>query len=404
MERALRDVTNGSLTVRRAALQYNVPKSTLHDRVTGKVLPGAVGGAPRYLDDDEEEELVRWLVGCAEIGYAKSIREVRAVVGAIVSKKLNVEQVTVSHGWWDRFRQRHPNLSLRTGETLSYVRAVSTNRQVIDKYFDMLEETLKNNSIPSSRIFNLDESGIPLQHRPGKRIALKGQKHVNVTTSGNKANITVLACVSASGFVMPPMVIFSRKNLIPELTRGEVEGTIYGLSASGWIESELFSDWFRNHFLEYAPKSRPLLLLLDGHSSHYCPDFIRQACDSGVIVFCLPPHSTHVSQPLDASCFHALKVYWDQSCDEYMSTNPGKIVTIYTFSQLFAKAWHKAMTPQNIVSGFRVTGVYPVNRRAIVLPGENSLQHSTPTAVLRHSLHALLLSKCSVFGGGRATI
>lgn len=87
MEMALRDVTNGSLTVRRAALQYNVPKSTLHDRLTGKVLPGAVGGAPRYLDDEEEEELVRWLIGCAEIGYAKSIREVRAVVGAIVSKK-----------------------------------------------------------------------------------------------------------------------------------------------------------------------------------------------------------------------------------------------------------------------------------------------------------------------------
>lgn len=73
----------------------------------------------------------------------------------------------------------------------------------------MLVETLKNNSLPSSRIFNLDESGIPLQHRPGKRIALKGQKHVIVTTSGNKANITVLACVSASGFVMPPMVIFN---------------------------------------------------------------------------------------------------------------------------------------------------------------------------------------------------
>ena len=252
-------------------------------------------------------------------------------------------------------------MTLLTGESLSYVRAASTNHVVIDKYFDLLEDILSKNSLTSSRIFNLDESGIPLQHCPGKRIAVRGQKHVNVVTSGNKMNITVLACVSASGFVMPPMVIFNRKNLTPELTKGEVEGTIYGLSSSGWIDSELFSDWFLNHFLEYAPKSRPLLLLLDGHSSHYCPEFIRQACDNGVVIFCLPPHSTHVSQPLDASCFHVFKSYWDEACDHYMSKNPGKIVTVYTFSQLFATAWYKAMTPQTIVSGFQTNGVYPVN-------------------------------------------
>ena len=46
-----------------AALENNVPKSTLHDRLSGKVLPGAVGGAPRYLDDEEEEELIWWLEG-----------------------------------------------------------------------------------------------------------------------------------------------------------------------------------------------------------------------------------------------------------------------------------------------------------------------------------------------------
>ena len=293
---------------------------------------------------------------------------------------------------------RHPNLTLCTGESLSYVWAASTNRVVIDKYFDLLEDILSKNSLTSSRIFNLDESGILLQHCPGKRIAVRGQKHVNVVTSGNKMNITVLACVSASGFVMPPMVIFNRKNLTPELTKGEVEGTIYGLSSSGWIDSELFSDWFLNHFLEYAPKSRPLLLLLDGHSSHYCPEFIRQACDNGV-VFCLPPYSTHVSQPLDASCFHVLKSYWDEACDHYMSKNPGKIVTVYTFSQLFATAWYKAMTPQTIVSGFQTTGVYPVNRYAIVLPGERPHDHGTPTAALakKRGIHYMPFSPPSCY-------
>ena len=65
-------------------MENDVPKSTLHDRVSRKVLPGAVGGPPRYLNDEEEEGLVRWLEGCAEMGCVKSIREVRAVKRNII--------------------------------------------------------------------------------------------------------------------------------------------------------------------------------------------------------------------------------------------------------------------------------------------------------------------------------
>lgn len=166
------------------------------------------------------------------------------------------------------------------------------------------------------------------------------------------------------------MVIFNRKNLTPELTRGEVPGTIYGLSPTGWIDRELFFGWFNSHFLEYAPSARPLLLLLDGHLSHYGPEFIQLACEKGVIVFCLPPHLTHILQPLDSSCFHCLKTYWDQACDQFMSSHPGQIVTVYQFSELLAKAWAQAMTPSTIVSSFKNTGVFPLNRRAVILPGE----------------------------------
>ena len=49
MKLALRDVTNGVMGVRKAALEYNVPRSTLSDRVTGRVQHGAHSGAPHYL-------------------------------------------------------------------------------------------------------------------------------------------------------------------------------------------------------------------------------------------------------------------------------------------------------------------------------------------------------------------
>ena len=53
-----------------------------------------------------------------------------------------------------------------------------------------------------------------------------------------------------------------------------------------------------------------------------------------------------------------------------MRTHPGRLVTVYTFTQLFHTAWDKAMTPDTIPSGFRATGVYPVNRHAVKITSE----------------------------------
>lgn len=102
------------------------------------------------------------------------------------------------------------------------------------------------------------------------------------------------------------MVIFQGKRLNPEWTKGEVPNTLYGMSDKGWTYMELFSYWMKDLFLPNIPPARPVLLLLDGHSSHYEPDTICLAAE-GVVILCLPPHTTHVSQLLDVSFFQAIK-------------------------------------------------------------------------------------------------
>ena len=69
MDNATKDVLEGTLSVRRAAARYDIPSSTLHDRISGKVSVGAVSGPPHYLDKEEEKKLVEFLLGCAEVGY-----------------------------------------------------------------------------------------------------------------------------------------------------------------------------------------------------------------------------------------------------------------------------------------------------------------------------------------------
>ena len=59
------------------------------------------------------------------------------------------------------------------------------------------------------------------------------------------------------------------------------------------MDGDLFVKWFHFHFLKHAPSERPILILLDGHSSHYNPKVIREAALAGVILFCLPPNITH---------------------------------------------------------------------------------------------------------------
>jgi len=129
-------------------------------------------------------------------------------------------------------------------------------------------------------------------------------------------------------------------------------GTLYGLSSNGWVDSELFRGWLSDHFLTHAVGARPLLLLLDDHSSHYQPQLIEYTREFGVIMFCLPPHMTHKSQPLDTNVFKSLKKNWQHVCHDIIQSNPSNTISRYQFSLLLNQAWGKTMSSMTICSVF----------------------------------------------------
>ena len=172
---------------------------------------------------------------------------------------------------------------------------------------------------------------------------------------------TVLACALAAGYAIPPFVIFDYRTLSLQLTKGEVSWTSYGLSANGWIDRKLFCEWVFEHFLAYTLPARPLLLLLDGHSSHYCPEVIKACGEEEVIVFTLPPNTTNIVQLLDRGCFSPLKNQWKKVVQSYVAKSPGKAVYRNGFSSLFAEAWYAAMTTKTILKSvecFHSTSIY----------------------------------------------
>ena len=55
------------------------------------------------------------------------------------------------------------------------------------------------------QIFNMDESGFPLAPKSPKGVHVVGDHSAKAINSGDKSQITVLACVSAGEHCLPPM-------------------------------------------------------------------------------------------------------------------------------------------------------------------------------------------------------
>ena len=55
-------------------------------------------------------------------------------------------------------------------------------------------------------------------------------------------------------------------------------------------------------------------------------------------------------------------------CHIYFQKHPGKVITQFQFSTLFSEAWGKAVSPCNIIAGFRTCGVFPFSPEAIKIP------------------------------------
>lgn len=119
---------------------------------------------------------------------------------------------------WNSFCKRHPKLTLHSASRVAYCRAVAQDPEVFRNYFDLLEETL-------SQIFNCDESGFPLDHKPGKVISAKSSKSLNLTTSGDNAQITVLAC--ASSLLVVPKVPECRRGVSKQGTKPRITAQVH---------------------------------------------------------------------------------------------------------------------------------------------------------------------------------
>ncbi|XP_049884506.1 uncharacterized protein LOC126379735 [Pectinophora gossypiella] len=217
------------------------------------------------------------------------------------------------------------------------------------------------------RIFNIDETGVQLNNTPGKVIVTKGTKSVHSITSGEKGEtMSIIACCNAAGNFLSPVVIIKGVNKKPEFLDGLPHGSdVYMNKKSAYVNAELFQKWLVQHFVPRKPQGK-VILLLDGHSSHTnSVEMLETAEENGIILFCLPSHSTQALQPLDRSFFKPFKTFFAAETKNWMLTNKEKKINRLIAGKLIGNAWIRATTPSNAISGFRACGIYPYNPAAI---------------------------------------
>ena len=378
MQAAVRDVLMYKRSQRYASTMHNVPRQTLR-RHLQKVQSGEgvvkTLGRKTVLSETQEEDLKEVILDMESKLFGLTRNDVRHFVYTFCQKNkivhpFNNASEMAGKDWLAGFLKRHSELSLRVPEATSIQRAIGFNKAKVDIFMDHLERTLFDRSgkriIPAGDIYNVDESGFTICHKPRKILAKKGKHGVGVLSSAERGkNVTVVACVSATGVYIPPMFVFPRVRMRPELLDGAPPGSIGRSNKSGWINEELFLQWFDHFLAAVQPLHRPnpVLLILDGHSSHTKNlELIEKARTNNVIMLSLPSHCTHKLQPLDVAVFKAVNVFYNQEVQTWLREHPGRPVTEFQIASLFRSAYEKAATLKNALSGFRKTGINPFNR------------------------------------------
>jgi hypothetical protein len=343
IDRAVSSVIRGDVSLRGAAGLFHVPYSKLKDRVNFTKMHNALGkqvitksaGLPTVFNVEEENHLAARLKYLARRDFGCTPDQIRGAAFVFannrgISHPWDKEEMSANNDWFTGFMKRNDDIALRKPEGLSKARVQGMNKKAVEGYFVLYQNLCTELHIHEKPklIFNMDETGFPLNNIPPKIVATKGAREdVNFTDVKRGENVTVVACCSESGVFIPPFVIFKGfRNIYKQVLP---VGSEVAITDSGYINEDIFLEWLQ-HFQKHRSPGK-CLLVLDGHGSHSslnCLDYCR---DNGIEMLCLPPHTTHVLQPLDRTVFKPIKTYYHQAATNFMHNHPKAAITKFNF-------------------------------------------------------------------------
>lgn len=370
---ALESVKSKKLSLNKAALQYNIPKSTLSNKLNGKTIEGRRMGPPPVLTTAEEKYLEDWIIGKAKIGLPMHKDDVKdSVCNVIKSIKRKNPFVDDRPGekWVSLFMKRHPTITQRNTETINKGKACITEESIRDWFNDLKghlkEENCCDILMDGDRIFNADETGVECCPKTGKVMGPKNYKDFySIAPGKEKESITVLANFSASGRKVPPMIVLPYKRIPRDVAESVPANYFIGRSDSGWMVAATFYEYVANCFYPWLVENSiqfPILLLLDGHKSHINLDLSKFCSEKKIILYGLLPNATNILQPCDVGVFRPLKAAWKVAVRKWkLKHDNSKTLSKINFTPIFQEAFEASIDSAKIQNAFKKSGIFPFN-------------------------------------------
>jgi hypothetical protein len=254
-----------------------------------------------------------------------------------------------------RFVKGSPQLQTKWNRKFHSQRALCEDPVTIAAWFKLVEETRQAYGILDTDIYNFDETGFMMGVASTSRVVTSSDTvgRATMVQPGNRDWVTTIECINASGWSTPPFIILTGKVHLASWYKDLPSDWVVAISDNGWTTDELGLDWLR-HFASFT-KERSAgayrLLILDGHSSHATPEFDSYCTEQKIISLCMPPHTSHLLQPLDVSCFSPLKSAYGQERAELARQgvfHVDKEEFLYIYSHIRGSVF----TEQSIRSGF----------------------------------------------------
>ena len=107
------------------------------------------------------------------------------------------------------------------------------------------------------------------------------------------------------------------------------------------------------------------LLVIDGFGSHLSYEFYHYTQAHKIELFQLPPHSTHLTQPLDVGCFQPFKHHHAEGLDETVRDG-GVDYDKLDFLAMFRRMREKTFTRSTILSAWQKTCLIPYNPGVVI--------------------------------------
>ncbi|XP_014273650.1 uncharacterized protein [Halyomorpha halys] len=371
MARVLVEIREKKVSIREAAKKYGIHRNTLAFKLRESVAPTPPrpSGGQLVFSTEEEGAIVSHLIALASYGFPITLFELRLFIKTYLTR-INRKVARFSDNmpgkeWARLFLKRHQKELPQCMSQIGRFRT-ALDRTSINQFFDNLQLELLG--IPANNVWNYDEFN--LQDDPGaKKVLIKrGAKHPEIIKNAKKASVSIMMCGNAAGSLAPVYVTYKAEDMGQCWMEGGPAGTCYNHSKSGWFDERIFEDWFEFLMLPILRKQTGTKVLIGDNLSSHINARVLSLCQEHCIKFiALPPHSTHLLQPLDIAFFHPMKVPWRSILNKWKETEEGRqMATVpktkfpILLNDLLLKL--KDQQQNNLISSFKECGIYPVNR------------------------------------------